>query len=147
MDTKLLTVATLAAAVGAGTVYVSTDGETYEKVTLPPAPITDTMLTYADKTCLDAVKAVGDDPQCSMIEAWYPNGGKTRYPAPVYDEDGAEVPPSLDEMRELNFTPRQVWACNGAVMPDAVQDCLDPLPAIYEAAKAAVALEPIAVEK
>ena len=134
MDTKLLSVAALAAAIGGGTVYVSSDGgETLEKVALAPAPITDAMLLTAPQDCLDAIKLVGDDPHCSLITAYYPIGGETIYPeTKVYAEDGSEVPPPLSEMRALNFTAREVWACNGAVMPDSIQDCLDALEPLPE---------------
>lgn len=130
---KLTTIPALlaAASLGGAGVYFY-DGETYEKITLapllPPAPITDALLLTAPQDCLAEIQAVGDDPRCSLVIAWYPLGGEVRYPAPVYTEEGEVVPPSLSEMRELNFVAREVWACgDGAVMPQRIQNCLDTL--------------------
>ena len=135
-DTKFTSLAALLAASVAGNIYLSTDGETFEKVTLAPAPITDAMLLSAPEACLDAIKMWGDDPHCALITAYYPIGGKVVYPeTKVYAEDGTEVPPSLSEMRALNFTQREVWACNNAVMPDSIQDCLNALEPIEAAAQ------------
>ncbi len=130
-NAKLTTLAALlaAASVGGGGVYLlNDDGETYERATLPPAPITDALLLTADKTCLDEIQAVGDDPSCALVVSWYPIGGELRHPeTKVYAEDGAEVPPSLSKMRKINFEAREAWACGGAVMPARIQDCLDDL--------------------
>ena len=126
MDTKLLTTAALAAALGAGTVYVSTDdGKTFEKVIEAPAPVTSELVKLAPQSCVDAIQQVGDDPQCALIEAYYPLGGETVLPPVTYDENGEEVPPTIAEIRALNFEKRTAWACNGAVMPVAIQGCLD----------------------
>jgi len=143
MDTKLLTTAALAAALGAGTVYVSTDGKTFEKVIESPAPITSELVKLAPQACVDAIQQVGDDPQCSMVEAYYPLGGETVLPPVTYDENGEERPPTIAEIRALNFEKRVAWACNGAVMPASIQGCLDDAQVALEVAaeEAAIARE------
>ncbi|HDL48464.1 MAG TPA: hypothetical protein ENH33_00680 [Actinobacteria bacterium] len=123
--TKSITLAALLTASVAGSVYLSTNGTTLEKVTLPLAPITDVRLLTAPQDCQDEIQKVGQD--CALTTAWYPHGGKMVYPDKVYTEEGVETPPSLAEMRELNFVEREVWTCGGAVMPDRIQNCLDAL--------------------
>ena len=128
----LLAAAAVAAAAGGIGVYTY-DGATYEKRTTPPAPVTDAMLLTAPKACLDAIKRVGPDPSCSVITAHFPRDGNVEEPPLVYDDEGEEIPPTLKQLRAIYFEPREVWACNGAVMPVGIQDCLNALEPIEAA--------------
>lgn len=95
---KMSASAVIAAAVSGAIFFLV--GSEYSRVDPTPEPTqTSGLLSYATQQCRDEVMQVGPNPTC--------------------DKDG-ETYHGKSKVKSINL-----WQCNGAIMPQRVQSCLD----------------------